>query len=566
MKRRNWIFWLCLLGIFVPIVTTLGPDFFSALRSYTWKQVPCTILRSSMAEEPFSPSVLHYKVKVEYAYTFDGHDHKSTRFTTGRHPGSTEPTGIQKTVGRLTPGTRTTCYVNPRNPAEAVLKRGKLWAGLFLLTPFVIVGLMTHEEIFAWFEQRKWRRRTLVPLPMSETNEAMYLDKRSLLFAILALMMGVFLGGFCVVHPLSQWLDARDWQQTAGVLTRSELTSRSGMHGPEYSLEVGYNYEFGAQKYRSTHRTFTGPMDEPVADLAAWAAAHRAGSPVRVFVNPRNPTEAVLDRTIKPSWVSLSLGLLMLAFGSLMGLQCVKSRWQRNRCGAELLDGCLGKVRVAPAALRVFPSPLISAIGCAIASILAGTAGAWSLYHGIRALLQGHGDMINLLYGAMASVGALCLVKVTADFLKRASHSRPVLEIVPGTPLAGKEFRLKWRFIGPRQVIPDGQQAWLKITLEGYEEAKVRHLIATLHGTMSEEKKERSQFSNVAIAHQQSGAVSNGSATVVLPPNTMHSFRGAKSAICWEIKFEFGVVRDGHAAPEEKLEYRFPVQLMPARS
>src|SRR4029079_17377339 len=133
--------------------------------------------------------------------------------------------------------------------------------------------------------------------PLSETNDAFQTDKRNILFAILGIVMGVFLTGFCVVAPVRNWLDARDWVTTSAVIDRSELTSHSGIHGPEYSLEVKFSYEFAGRKWQSTRRSFNQSIDESVADLDAWVAAHKPGSTAQAFVNPHDPAEAALDRT-----------------------------------------------------------------------------------------------------------------------------------------------------------------------------------------------------------------------------------------------------------------------------
>ena len=557
-SRGKWVLWVCFFGMFVPILMTLGVDFFAAVRSYTWKKVPCTILRSAVAEEPFSPTVTHHVVKAEYSYNFGGREYKSTRFTTGKHQGSTDVTKAEQAAARLAPGRPSTCYVNPHNPNEAVLQRGELWGVLFLFAPLLIVGLIAHEDIFAWFERREWRRRKAEHLPLSETNDALQTDGRLVLMAILGLVMGIFLGGFCVVGPIWRWAHAHDWVETDAVINRSELTSHSGMHGPQYSLELTYSYQQGGRPYRSDRRNFNQSIEEPVADLAAWTVAHQPGSSIRALVNPRDPTEAVLYRDLKIGWVSVSLSSLMLGFGLAMAAKCVQIHWLRKRLsGAALVDYCLGKRRHDPIRLRVFPPPLLSATGCAVAAVIAGTAGGWSLQKGIRALLNGQGDLINLLYGAGASIAAVWLVTRALKFLEKARYCRPVVGITPGTPVVGESFKLEWRFVGPRPKVE-----WLRIFLEGFEEAKVRHVTAGYHGAISEEKKERSMcsmFMSQPLVQEIDESLLYGNVNVSIPEDTMHSFTGVKSAVAWEVRIEFG--KD----TKQKLEYRFPVRLAPPK-
>ncbi|MGC3960085.1 MAG: DUF3592 domain-containing protein [Verrucomicrobiota bacterium] len=159
--RGNWWLGLCFLGILGCVVWALGPDFIAAVRSHTWRPTLCEILHSKVAEEPFSSTVTHFVLRVDYTYQFNGRQYRSTRFTTGDRQGSTDVGKAERAAVRFAAGARATCYVNPRNPQEAVLERGELWGGIFLFAPFLILGLIMHEQIFGWFEQQRWRRRKL---------------------------------------------------------------------------------------------------------------------------------------------------------------------------------------------------------------------------------------------------------------------------------------------------------------------------------------------------------------------------------------------------------------------
>jgi hypothetical protein len=174
--RGNWFLALCFLAILGCVAVALGPDFVAAIRSYAWHATPCVIVHSEVAEEPFSRTVTHFVLKVEYAYTFEDQEYRSTRFTTGDHQGSTDVGKAERAALRFRPGARATCYVNSHNPREAVLERGELWGGIFLLAPFLIAALVMHESIFAWFEGRRWKQRAARNIPLSETNDALRTD------------------------------------------------------------------------------------------------------------------------------------------------------------------------------------------------------------------------------------------------------------------------------------------------------------------------------------------------------------------------------------------------------
>src|SRR4051812_23543302 len=136
----NWrsisTFSLCIVAISGLIFSAIGPDLVSAARSYAWQTAPCVILSSKIVEEPYSPTVMHYVPKVDYTYTFAGREYRSARFTTSKRQGFVDFSRAERAVTRFAPGFRTTCFVNPRTPVEAVLQRGELWGGIFLLAPF----------------------------------------------------------------------------------------------------------------------------------------------------------------------------------------------------------------------------------------------------------------------------------------------------------------------------------------------------------------------------------------------------------------------------------------------
>ena len=94
-----------------------------------WPAVPCIVLSSEVESHNTSDSTT-YKVNIRYRYEFNGRPFENDRYdfmigwTSGRD-------GKQAIVDRLSPGTRTVCYVNPADSTEAVLERGftpALWS------------------------------------------------------------------------------------------------------------------------------------------------------------------------------------------------------------------------------------------------------------------------------------------------------------------------------------------------------------------------------------------------------------------------------------------------------
>jgi hypothetical protein len=314
-----------------------------------------------------------------------------------------------------------------------------------------------------------------------------------------------------------------------------------------------YEYELGGRHYRSDRKSFGFAIDEPVSDLTDWVKSHPVGSAVVCFVNPADPTEAVLDRTPSIGWVSLALGALMLGFGIFIFGKLWRTRWmRRNLKGPRLSEYCLGHSSADSRNLKVSPSPWLTAIACCLGALSLLPLGAWSLGKGIRALMHGQGDIINLLYGAAATIGAIWLLRQCAKSISSARQPRPILRLSPGVLTVGESAQVEWEFPGSKSY------EMLSIWLEGAEEAKVRHVTRALHGAVSEEKTSRSIFLRLPLV-QGAGPQPYGAASIRLPTTMMHSFRGAKCGIAWQckVKVELG---SGASA-----EYTFPVNVRPAK-
>jgi hypothetical protein len=548
-RRSNWLVILCFAGIFAVLSATLGPDFVGALGSYTWKKTPCVIVRSEVGEEAFSRSVMHFVLKVEYQYTFKGRDYLGNRYTTGKRQGSTDISKAEQAALRFPPGAAAICLVNPRNPEEAVLERGELWGGIFLLTPFFLYVLVAHESIFAWIAERRLKARRRRDIPLSETNDALRTDGRHIFFGFLGTAIGLAFFVFCVLLPAWRWADSRNWIEREATIIRSEVSRESSSHGPTYSLKLTFEYEFRGKTMHSDQKDF-GELGS-VADISDWVSSHPAGTRTVCFVNPQKPAQAVLERHFDVGWIWVGFGALMLGFGLYMFHQCWKTIALRKRLeGAELAKFSLGEIWEETSRLRVFPTPLWIAIAAAAGSVVLGYAGGWSAWKGLVAFRYGRLDTINLLYGAVAIAGAAWMGTRSAKFFRRSRLPLPVIRVTPGAPRLGEPFLLEW------ELTSSNRHPYARICLEAAEESTIREITAGMHGAASEEKTVRSVFWSKELL-QIKEFERGGTLRYRIPPTAMHSFRGVKYAIQWKIKVVFPV----NGSPP--VEYSFPIVVQP---
>ena len=119
-----------------------------------WPEVPARVLSSQVGREQATPnSPTKFLVQVRYEYQWQGQRYESGRFRRVDGPMSDEDKALQIRE-TYTPGAQITCWVNPQEPAFAILKhetRAGLYSIWFPLL-FVAGGLK-----MAWDAVRKMR-------------------------------------------------------------------------------------------------------------------------------------------------------------------------------------------------------------------------------------------------------------------------------------------------------------------------------------------------------------------------------------------------------------------------
>jgi hypothetical protein len=127
------------IGAGVCYFVTVRP-LLKVLEARDWIATPCTIVSSRVQSHRGDDSTT-YRVDILYRYEVNGEEHRSSRyqFMGGSSSGRKSKAAI---VRQFPPGSQRTCYVNPRNPAEAVLERGltaDMWFGA-IPAVFLLVG------------------------------------------------------------------------------------------------------------------------------------------------------------------------------------------------------------------------------------------------------------------------------------------------------------------------------------------------------------------------------------------------------------------------------------------
>ena len=103
------------------------------------------------------------------------------------------------------------------------------------------------------------------------------------------------------------------------------------------ALEVRFRYTVAGQEYRGQRASLhigNGNASLYYQQLGErLEAAQRTGTPVPVWVNPAQPTESIVDRSLRPGLLALQLGLALAfgAFGGHLLVRMGRTMWVRLR-------------------------------------------------------------------------------------------------------------------------------------------------------------------------------------------------------------------------------------------
>ncbi|HYG62253.1 MAG TPA: DUF3592 domain-containing protein, partial [Thermoanaerobaculia bacterium] len=135
------------------------------------------------------------------------------------------------------------------------------------------------------------------------------------------LLVGGLLVYFFFVRPAQRILEARSWQPVSCTIVESHVQEHSGDDGSTYSVAVAFTYSVGDAEYRSDRYKFMGGSSSGYDSKARVVASLPPGTRTTCWVNPADPTDAVVNRGFTPD---LLVGLIPMVF-ALAGLTGVIS-------------------------------------------------------------------------------------------------------------------------------------------------------------------------------------------------------------------------------------------------
>jgi hypothetical protein len=237
---------------------------------------------------------------IVYEYTASGEKLSNNRVSIGDDRGNFE---VAETIARYPVGTAVTVYYNSLHPRDAVLERDtpKGWWGCLGIGMAIALAII-FGSVFGLNQLTEFISTRLANPKMSPP--------------------AVFFGAFGFALALKRQASlARKWPVVIGTITMSDIeqyraapTGKGFTRGPlMYQRQVSYAYRFNNVAYSNVQASLATGLSSTSGWLVRkFTTAYQDGGSVNVYVNPANPSEAVLNP--RAGLVCIFLWLAALAF------------------------------------------------------------------------------------------------------------------------------------------------------------------------------------------------------------------------------------------------------------
>jgi hypothetical protein len=353
------------------------------------------------------------------------------------------------------------------------------------------------------------------------------------------------------IRPVMKAFDAEKWQQTSCRIISGEVkTHRGSKGGRTYSIEIVYDYEFAGRKYRGDKYYFVGGSSSGYSNKARIVDEYKnAANPV-CFVNPDNPSEAVLVRGFR---AELLFGFLFLVF-MLVGIGGVIATIKKTSpTGMPQQTASTDILRLTdsssgPVILKPKSSPKAKLAGSIVFAVIWNgvvTIFASAIIERWRNGTGEWGPTIFLIF--FAAVGLL-LIGIVIYFLLASFNPRPTLILSSAQIPAGSTAHLDWHFSGRIDRLKS-----MTITLRAKE-------TATYQAGKNSRTDTNIFFIKEIYYASSPDLTETGQADFDIPADKMHSFEAASNKILWEIAVK-GVIDKWPDIKEE-----FKITIVPAQA
>lgn len=543
------VFFLLFLGMGLLFVAILAGETLRHVEPWLWTATPCEIVSSEVAitdddEDP-------YRASVQYRFEADGASRLGDRVTVSDGGTSRYRKALLTTVRYPTGGTAT-CYVDPDSPTTAVLERTLPWFALAVVVPLVFVAIGGGGLYFAWRGGRADRASRPISAAATSSGGGVWLQ---IGFGMVFILVG---GGFFIgmaLLPAVRLLESQGWQATDCTVVSSTVRSHESDDGTTYSVDILYEYEWDGGVWRSNGSSFVTWSSSGYDSKADRVAEHLPGSTTVCYVDPDDPTRAVLDRGFSLGYLIGLLPLIFVVAGGAVAAHGFKRRDRRETAVSAAPTGLAEQTAevlptataaTGPVVLKPETGPLMKVVGMAFMALFWNGIVSIFVHQVVEGFQSGSPDWFLTVFMVPFVLVGLLLIGMVVKLALAAFNPRPQLTVSSQSPRLGQSLQVQWRFDGSVRRLER-----LRIVLEGREEATYRR------GT--DTRTDTEVFATITVLDTRDQMqMRRGSTMVDIPDDTMHSFDADNNVVAWAFEV------DGEIARWPDVDERFAIAVRPA--
>ncbi len=376
--------------------------------------------------------------------------------------------------------------------------------------------------------------------------------------------------------PLIKTLQVQRWEERTSLIIKSEVVTIHDDDGTVYSPEIEFEYEFQGRKYRSS--TWSTGFTSSSSHSRAHSVVNRypVGSEPPCFVNTDDPKQAVLDRSFqKSNLFALFLLIFLVVGGGILwaAVRGIISQRRQKRDAAKMLmepptsfassstskfsntkdtsnmgaehefdgdegeneddaDDCSMNDENAeddvdapwygldgPQKLEPITKRLTAFLGVLFVALFWNGI-SWTIF--LNGLFNREWFTVAFLL-IFIGIGAIMFYAAFYNFLRLFNPTVSVA-LSNGAVCPGESVDLAWELVGRVSRIRE-----LRVSIIGEE------VVTYIRGTNT--ATDRKIFQRIPVASVSTDEEKRfGSASITIPPNTIHSFDAPNNRIEWSVE------------------------------
>lgn len=352
------------------------------------------------------------------------------------------------------------------------------------------------------------------------------------LFFLVFLLAGGFVFHLTVLKPALGMVAARSWAQAPCRIVSSQVgESQDSDGGSTYRVEITYTYRYQGRAYQSDRYDFSTGSSSGYEGKAEVVARYPPDSECVCWVDPADPTRAVLDRELHFGYFPLALIAFVFMGAGAGGIGWTLSSARRQRAArlAPAAAGPLAGGERGSLELRPRVSPGMALLGGVLISLFWNGIVSVLVWRVVESWRAGEPEGCLTAFAVPFVLVGLNILYYTGRKFLELFNPRPRLTLSPASPAVGETAYLAWSFSGS-----SGRVKRLTVVLEGTEEATYR--VRSGKGRKSS-RTDREVFATIPVVEvDHPFTLAAGSVSFSLPPGTMHSFTAQHNKIVWTLK------------------------------